>query len=151
VETTAKRCIFELKEEAEDIFLVARLLSIGDELKEKGKEKEKEKEKDKKKSSDSLPAVEIGSILPLTPPLAPSTPDLLTYTSLDAITMLRYPFAWGGVRLFKPGQKGYPVQIPLTALTKGTMDEESLVELLLQGEKVLRIILSVCFFVLLHF
>lgn len=50
--------------------------------------------------------------------------------------MLRYPFAWGGVRLFKPGQKGFPVQLPLTPITKGTMDEETLIELLMQGEKV---------------
>ena len=61
---------------------------------------------------------------------------ILWLSVLDAMTMVRYPMAWGGVKLFKPGQKGYPVQIPLTPVAKGTMDEEALFELLQSGEKV---------------
>lgn len=56
--------------------------------------------------------------------------------SLDSVTMMRFPLAWGGVRLFKSGQKGLPVQIPLSPIAKSTMDEESLYEFLSQGEKV---------------
>ena len=60
----------------------------------------------------------------------------LNFSHEDALTVLKYPVAWGGVKLFKPGQKGMPVQIPLSPITKGTMDEEALYELLSSGEKV---------------
>lgn len=64
-ETAAQRGLFELLNvESEDIFLCARLYSLGEDAskeKESKKDKEKEKDKDKKKSSGSSSASEIST------------------------------------------------------------------------------------------